>query len=93
MCFHLFTWQGHLLVLENFKPFNLNHGLMEVGYVNHESAVLSATTDSGTGYDANTAYISMTATTDMLGRIVLGKFRVLILCSTYCLCSPWTIIH
>ncbi|KAL8531112.1 hypothetical protein ACS0TY_007939 [Phlomoides rotata] len=67
--------KGHLLVLENFKPFNLNHGLMEVGYVNHESAVQSASTDSGTGHDANTAYISMTATTDMLGRIVLGSSR------------------
>lgn len=86
-------WQGHLLVLENFKPFNLNHGLMEVGYVNHESAILSATTDSGTAYDANPAYISMTATTDMLGRIVLGKLRVLIPCSTFSLYYPCKIIH
>lgn len=72
---HWFMWQGHLLVLENFKSFNLNHGLMEAGYVNHESAALSSTTsDSGTGYDANTASISMTATMDLSGRLVLGKF-------------------
>ncbi|KAL0419417.1 UNVERIFIED_CONTAM: hypothetical protein Sradi_1355200 [Sesamum radiatum] len=68
--------KGHLLVLENFNSLNLNHGLMEVGYVNHESTVLSSTTsdtsDSRTGYD-DTASISMTATMDMSGRLVLGK--------------------
>ncbi|PIN06232.1 hypothetical protein CDL12_21220 [Handroanthus impetiginosus] len=63
--------KGHLLVLENFKPFNLNHGLMEVGYVNHS-------TDSGTEYDDNTTSISMTATMDMSGRLVLGSSRQLI---------------
>lgn len=73
-----FVWQGHLLVLENFNSLNLNHGLMEVGYVNHESAVLSSTTsDSRTGYD-DTASISMTATMDMSGRLVLGKLLFLI---------------
>ncbi|KAL7113672.1 hypothetical protein ACP275_04G075000 [Erythranthe tilingii] len=70
--------KGHLLVLENFKSFNLNHGLMEVGYVNHESAIVSSTSsDSSTGHDANTASISMTATMDMSGRLVLGSSRQL----------------
>ncbi|KAL0389230.1 UNVERIFIED_CONTAM: hypothetical protein Scaly_0280100 [Sesamum calycinum] len=72
---------GHLLVLENFNSLNLNHGLMEVGYVNHESTVLSSTTsdtsDSRTGYD-DTASISMTATMDMSGRLVLGSSRQLV---------------
>ncbi|KAG8388858.1 hypothetical protein BUALT_Bualt02G0168700 [Buddleja alternifolia] len=71
--------KGHLLVVENFKSFKLNHGLMEVGYVNHQSALdSSATSDSGTGYDANTASISMTATMDMSGRLVLGSSRQLV---------------
>ncbi|KAL0370958.1 UNVERIFIED_CONTAM: hypothetical protein Sangu_0413900 [Sesamum angustifolium] len=73
--------KGHLLVLENFNSLNLNHGLMEVGYVNHESTVLSSTTsdtsDSRTGYD-DTASISMTATMDMSGRLVLGSSRQLV---------------
>ncbi|KAK6141773.1 hypothetical protein DH2020_024481 [Rehmannia glutinosa] len=48
--------KGHLLVLENFKALNLNHGLMEVGYVNHESAVASSTiSDSRTGFDARSS--------------------------------------
>ncbi|GFP91172.1 calmodulin-like protein 3 [Phtheirospermum japonicum] len=71
--------KGHLLVLENFKPFNLNHGLMEAAYVSHESAVLSpATSDSKTGFDVNNASISMTATTDTTGRLVLGSSREIV---------------
>ncbi|KAL3850471.1 hypothetical protein ACJIZ3_012353 [Penstemon smallii] len=70
--------KGHLLVLENFKSFSLNHGLMEAGYVNHESAVLGSTMESGVGYDANNVSISMTATMDMSGRLVLGSSRQLI---------------
>lgn len=66
-------WQGHLLVLENFKSFQLNHGLMEVGYGNHESSALSSTTDPGAKYHANAASISMTATMDMSGRVVFGN--------------------
>ncbi|CAA2965045.1 glycine oxidase [Olea europaea subsp. europaea] len=71
--------KGHLLVIENFKSLNLNHGLMELGYVNHKSATLSSTTtDSGSGYDANTSPVSMTATMDMSGRLVLGSSRQLV---------------
>ncbi|XP_075506436.1 uncharacterized protein LOC142543213 [Primulina tabacum] len=75
--------QGHLLVLENFKSLNLNHGLMEVGYGNHESATIrSAKSESEIGYDANTSSISMTATMDMSGRLVLGSSRQLVGFST-----------
>ncbi|KAL3653253.1 hypothetical protein CASFOL_002934 [Castilleja foliolosa] len=71
--------KGHLLILENFKSFNLNHGLMEAAYVNHESAVLSsATSDSEAGFVANNASISMTATTDTTGRLVLGSSREIV---------------
>ncbi|KAL2486178.1 FAD-dependent oxidoreductase family protein [Abeliophyllum distichum] len=70
--------KGHLLVIENFKSINLNHGLMELGYVNHKSATLSSTSsDSGSGYNAHTSSISMTATMDMSGRLVLGSSRQL----------------
>lgn len=85
------TWQGHLLVLENFKSFQLNHGLMEAGYVNHESAVLSSTADQVMKSNASTASISMTATMDMSGRLVLGKlyrfFWSLTQLHSYFLCS------
>ncbi|KZV14443.1 pyruvate dehydrogenase phosphatase regulatory subunit, mitochondrial-like, partial [Dorcoceras hygrometricum] len=73
--------KGHLLVLENFKSLNLNHGLMEVGYSNHESATIRLP-DSEIGFDANTSSISMTATMDMSGRLVLGSSRQLVGFST-----------
>lgn len=72
MYFLSYLWQGHLLVLENFKSLHLNHGLMEAGYVNHESAILKSTKEPEAGHDANTASISMTATMDMSGSLVLG---------------------
>ncbi|GER50041.1 D-amino acid dehydrogenase small subunit [Striga asiatica] len=71
--------KGHLLILENFKPFNLNHGLMEAAYVSHESAKLSSTsTDSKTGFDATIASVSMTATTDLSGKLVFGSSREIV---------------
>ncbi|KAL6564951.1 hypothetical protein OROMI_016401 [Orobanche minor] len=71
--------KGHLLVLENFKPFNLNHGLMEAAYTSHESANMSSNrTDSVIGFDVNTASISMTATMDLTGRLVLGSSREIV---------------
>ncbi|KAF5802781.1 putative FAD dependent oxidoreductase, FAD/NAD(P)-binding domain superfamily [Helianthus annuus] len=54
--------KGHLLVIENFSSFKLNHGSMEVGYLGHR--------------DANeTSSISMTATMDTSGNLVLGSSR------------------
>ncbi|XP_071697345.1 uncharacterized protein [Rutidosis leptorrhynchoides] len=62
--------KGHLLVLENFKSFNLNHGLMEVGYVGHQDSTFKPK-----NLDAETSSISMTATMDTLGNLVLGSSR------------------
>lgn len=65
----LFSWQGHLLVIENFNSLHLNHGLMEVGYVNHQ------TLTSAEGLE-QTSSISMTATMDVQGNLVLGKITL-----------------
>ncbi|KAI3786904.1 hypothetical protein L1987_40974 [Smallanthus sonchifolius] len=59
--------KGHLLVIENFSSFNLNHGLMEVGYVGHQDGTLQPS--------AETSSISMTATMDTSGNLVLGSSR------------------
>ncbi|XVF21275.1 hypothetical protein REPUB_Repub12eG0076300 [Reevesia pubescens] len=63
--------KGHLLVLENFNPLQLNHGLMEVGYVDHENAILT----SGLDEQSQTLSISMTATMDTVGNLLLGSSR------------------
>ncbi|XVE72661.1 hypothetical protein DITRI_Ditri11bG0056300 [Diplodiscus trichospermus] len=63
--------KGHLLVLENFNSLRLNHGLMEVGYVDHENAILTSALD-----DQNTNLsVSMTATTDTMDNLILGSSR------------------
>uniref|UniRef100_A0A1J3JTA2 FAD-dependent oxidoreductase domain-containing protein 1 n=1 Tax=Noccaea caerulescens TaxID=107243 RepID=A0A1J3JTA2_NOCCA len=62
--------KGHLLVVENFDSFHLNHGIMEAGYADHQSA-------SGPGLDGEERMlsISMTATMDTTGNLVLGSSR------------------
>ncbi|KAI3771399.1 hypothetical protein L6452_02563 [Arctium lappa] len=68
--------KGHLLVIENFNSFKLNHGLMEVGYISHQDATLQPNNlDSGVGQYSETSSISMTATMDSLGNLVLGSSR------------------
>ncbi|XP_021816438.1 uncharacterized protein LOC110758821 [Prunus avium] len=69
--------KGHLLVLENFNSFQLNHGLMEVGYVDHQTAIpLPNISTSGLlDHDGQTLSVSMTATMDTAGNIVLGSSR------------------
>ncbi|XP_068666283.1 uncharacterized protein [Aristolochia californica] len=62
--------KGHLLVLENFNQIQLNHGLMEVGYVDHQIAD-SAMVD----HEHRLTSISMTATSDMMGNLLLGSSR------------------
>ncbi|XP_022143543.1 uncharacterized protein LOC111013420 isoform X2 [Momordica charantia] len=62
--------KGHLLVIENFNSLHLNHGLMEVGYVNHQ------TLTSAEGLE-QTSSISMTATMDVQGNLVLDTRRQL----------------
>lgn len=62
----LFYLQGHLLVVENFDSFHLNHGMMEAGYADHQSA-------SAPGAEERMLSISMTATMDTTGNLVLGN--------------------
>lgn len=59
--------KGHLLVIENFNSFKLNHGLMEVGYVGHQDATRQP--------NAETLSVSMTATMDTSGNLVVGSSR------------------
>ncbi|KAK1434737.1 hypothetical protein QVD17_00487 [Tagetes erecta] len=59
--------KGHLLVIENFSSLKLNHGLMEAGYVGHQDATLRP--------GAEPSSISMTATMDTSGNLVLGSSR------------------
>lgn len=61
-----FSWQGHLLVIDNFSSLHVNHGLMEVGYVNHQALTLAKDFEQ-------TSSVSMTATMDVQGNLVLGK--------------------
>ena len=71
MCYLILCKQGHLLVIENFNSFKLNHGLMEVGYVGHQDSTFKPKT-----FDAETVSISMTATMDTLGNLIFGKSNI-----------------
>ncbi|ONK72467.1 uncharacterized protein A4U43_C04F19740 [Asparagus officinalis] len=61
--------KGHLLVLENFNKIHLNHGLMEFGYLSHKVA------NSPSCVDDDLLSISMLASTDIMGNLVLGSSR------------------
>lgn len=75
--------KGHLLLLESFNSLKLNHGIMEVGYVDHQSATLpSNISDSKAVHDAQNSSISMTATMDTSGNLVIGSSRQLVGFST-----------
>ncbi|XP_050252339.1 uncharacterized protein LOC126698882 isoform X1 [Quercus robur] len=68
--------KGHLLVLENFKSLQLNHGLMEVGYVDHQTGTQFPTISASEPYDDRQALsVSMTATLDAMGNLLLGSSR------------------
>ena len=66
--------KGHLLVLENFNFLQLKHGLMEVGYTGHE-VTAQHTTSPASGDQGQALSISMTATMDTIGNLVLGSSR------------------
>ncbi|XP_034680016.1 uncharacterized protein LOC117910069 [Vitis riparia] len=66
--------KGHLLVLENFNFLQLKRGLMEVGYTDHE-VTAQHTTSSASGDQGQALSISMTATMDTTGNLVLGSSR------------------
>uniref|UniRef100_A0A2P2NIP4 FAD-dependent oxidoreductase domain-containing protein 1 n=1 Tax=Rhizophora mucronata TaxID=61149 RepID=A0A2P2NIP4_RHIMU len=65
--------KGNLLVLENFSFLKLNHGLMEMGYVDHVNGKNSETSASGPADQAKNLSVSMVATMDTSGGLVLGK--------------------
>jgi len=64
-------------VVENFDKVKLNHALMEVGYVDHQVAksnhIHMASKSSEDEHGALS--ISMTATVDAKGNLVLGNLR------------------
>ncbi|CAL5063415.1 unnamed protein product [Urochloa decumbens] len=69
--------KGHLLVVENFDKVKLNHGLMEVGYVDHQVAKSNCThmASESSEDEQGALSISMTATLDTKGNLVLGSSR------------------
>ncbi|WOK96479.1 hypothetical protein Cni_G05186 [Canna indica] len=69
--------KGYLLVLENFKKIQLNHGVMEAGYTDHQTATLSngSFTSEADENDQNISSISMTATLDVRGNLLVGSSR------------------
>ncbi|XP_039120495.1 hydrogen cyanide synthase subunit HcnC [Dioscorea cayenensis subsp. rotundata] len=68
--------KGHLLVLENFNKIQLNHGVMEAGYIGHQvTKIPKASLVSETIDEHSLSSISMTATLDSMGNLVLGSSR------------------
>ncbi|XP_042416755.1 glycine oxidase-like isoform X2 [Zingiber officinale] len=65
-----FIEEGYLIVLENFNKLHLNHGVMEVGYLNHHSSASGAVEN----YQSLPS-ISMTATLDVKGNLLVGSSR------------------
>eukprot|EP00252_Welwitschia_mirabilis_P006720 TRINITY_DN1761_c0_g1_i1.p1 TRINITY_DN1761_c0_g1~~TRINITY_DN1761_c0_g1_i1.p1 ORF type:complete len:460 (-),score=91.95 TRINITY_DN1761_c0_g1_i1:229-1608(-) len=65
--------KGHLLVLRRPPTMQLNHGLMELGYCNHLPALVWSENPSefGDKFTLETS-VSMTATLDSMGNLVLG---------------------
>lgn len=57
-------------MLENFNKLHLNHGVMEVGYMNHHRSTSGAVEN----YQSLPS-ISMTATLDVKGNLLLGNSR------------------
>lgn len=71
--FACLIFQGHLLVLENFRNIRLNHGLMEVGYIGHQTTTTLSDINLEASESDQELSISMTATQDVMGNLVLGK--------------------
>ncbi|KAK9146138.1 hypothetical protein Sjap_006041 [Stephania japonica] len=66
--------KGQLLVLEKFNLLPLNHAVMEIGYVDHQVASLDPDLSTSDVVDSHRALtISMSATTDAMGNLVLGS--------------------
>lgn len=68
-------------MLENFSSLKLNHGLMEVGYVDHLHKTVDCKKAASELVDhGQTLSVSMTATMDAVRNLVLGKSFKLLLC-------------
>ncbi|GAB2282394.1 hypothetical protein Dimus_016939 [Dionaea muscipula] len=68
--------KGFLIMLENFNSLRLNHGLMEAVYVDHQTiSPPSIGFSSGAVDDAQNLSISMTATIDATGNLLIGSSR------------------
>ncbi|CAD6224255.1 unnamed protein product [Miscanthus lutarioriparius] len=69
--------KGHLLVLEKFDKVKLNHALMEVGYIGHHIAKPNSThmASESSEDELGALSVSMTATIDTKGNLVLGSSR------------------
>lgn len=59
-------------MVENFDSFHLNHGIMEAGYADRQSA----SAPPGLGVEERMLSISMTATMDTTGNLVLGNVSI-----------------
>ncbi|CAI8595139.1 unnamed protein product [Vicia faba] len=62
--------KGHLLALQNFNHLQLNHGLMQVGYVNHPS--ISSFESSDHGHNLS---VLMTGTIYATRNLLIGSNR------------------
>ncbi|KAK1270883.1 hypothetical protein QJS04_geneDACA014164 [Acorus gramineus] len=64
---------GHLLIIKNFNKLQLNHGVMEVGYIDHQIATQAPASSASEPpeHEQSLSSISMTATIDMFGNLVL----------------------
>ncbi|KAL9243091.1 hypothetical protein vseg_017021 [Gypsophila vaccaria] len=68
--------KGFLLTLENVKSFKLNHGVMEAGYINYQkTSMKSSTPDSSEAHAEQSLSVSMTATLDASGNLLVGSSR------------------
>ncbi|CAO2826478.1 unnamed protein product [Amaranthus hypochondriacus] len=64
--------KGMLLAIENFRYLRLKHGVMEAGYVDHQKSVISASEQVA---EDESLSISMTATRDASGNLLIGSSR------------------
>lgn len=64
-------------MIKNFDFFKLNHGLMEAGYVGHQNATLESAVSGPLSVNhAEFTSISMTATMDTMGNLILGTYCI-----------------
>lgn len=63
-----------LLAIENFHYLRLKHGVMEAGYVEHQKSVISASEQVA---EDESLSISMTATRDASGNLLIGNIFIL----------------